>query len=399
MAEAPARAPAVASGHGVTARQRPFDLFAIAAPGLEPIVARELEALGERPRVEEGGVAWEGDARSLMRANLWLRSASRVIVRVASFEVTAFHELERHAKRLPWSEFIAPGGPVEFRVTSRKSRLYHSDAIAERLVRASGGADPSGAARPRDDDASDDHPERSAQLFVVRVVRDRMEISADSSGALLHLRGYRQAVGKAPLRETLAAALLLGARWDAATPLLDPLCGSGTIPIEGALLARRIAPGLHRNFAFMRWPGFEAATWRALISDARAAELPAAPAAIAGSDRDAGAIASARANAERAGVAGDIAFARQAVSAIRPQGPPGLVATNPPYGVRVGAAGDVRDLYASLGQVLRRYFGGWRVALYSTGPVLTSQLSVPLEEMLRTSNGGLRVMAALGEIP
>lgn len=373
-----------------------LDCFAIAAPGLEPLVARELTALGETPRIDDGGVSWSGDARSMMRANLWLRTASRVLVRVARFRATEFYELEKRAKKIPWGEFVPFGHTVEFRVTARKSRLYHSDAIAERLSRsvaASAKRSRASALRAGGD---------ASQLFVVRVVRDEFEISVDSSGDLLHQRGYRRAVARAPLRETLAAALLLAAEWTGDAPLLDPMCGSGTIPIEGALIARRIAPGIRRGFAFESWPGFQASVWTRVRADARANELASARVPIVGSDRDAGAVESALANAERAGVPADVAFRCAPVSAIEPPGAAGagLVATNPPYGVRVvsGSGTDLRNLYAQLGNVLRERFSGWRLAMYSPESRLTSQLALPVREAFRTSNGGIKVAAVIGEV-
>src|SRR4051812_26038495 len=157
-----------------------YNCFAVAAPGLEPLTAAELTALGEQPRIEDGGVAWSGDARSLMRANLWLRTASRVVVRVATFKATAFYELEKRAKKIPWDDF-GRGRPLDFRVTAHKSKLYHSDAIAERLRTAGEHATGTGA-------------EGESQLFIVRVVRDEFTISADASGDLLHMRGYRQEI-------------------------------------------------------------------------------------------------------------------------------------------------------------------------------------------------------------
>lgn len=359
-----------------------YTCFAIAAPGLEPILGRELSALGEQPHIDDGGVSWEGDARSMMRANLWLRTASRVLVRVARFRAIEFYELEQRAKKIRWDDFLTPDRGVTFRVTARKSKLYHSDAIAERLIKAT--------RRPAAEEG---------QLFVVRVFRDEFTISVDTSGDLLHMRGYRQAVGKAPLRETLAAALLLSAGWGGGMPLLDPLCGSGTIPIEGALLARRIAPGISRRFAFMDWPSHYEPAWRSLKTDAANGVLASAPVAIMGSDRDAGAIEAASANAERAGVARDLTLSVSAVSAVAPGEAKGLVATNPPYGKRVGDERDVRDLYAQFGNVLRSKFAGWQVALYSPDPKLTKQIALPLSEALRTTNGGIRVAALLGNVP
>lgn len=336
-----------------------------------------MKALGEQPRIEDGGVAWRGDLRSIIRANLWLRCASRVLLRFAAFRATAFFELEKRAKRLPWAEFLAPNEAADFRVTAHKSRLYHSDAIAERLFTAS---------RAR--------AARGGQLFVVRVVRDEFTISADTSGELLHMRGYRQETGRAPLRETLGAALLVGAGWAGTTPLVDPFCGSGTIPIEGALIARRIPPGLNRDFAFTRWPSFDARVQSDLADEARSRMLAASPVPIAGSDRDAGAIAAAMSNAGRAGVASDVAFVRRAISdAEPPSGDAGLVATNPPYGVRVGDERQLRDLYARLGQVIRGRFTGWDLAMYSPRRALASHVGIAMEPLFATSNGGIRVSA------
>jgi putative N6-adenine-specific DNA methylase len=343
-------------------------------------VAKELEALGERPRIEEGGVEWDGDARSIMRANLWLRTASRVVVRVAQFRATAFYELEKRAKKIPWGQFLGGEGRADFRVTAHKSRLYHSDAIAQRLNGAAG-------VRTKGRD----------QLFIVRVVRDVVTISADTSGDLLHMRGYRQAVGKAPLRETLAAALLLAAQWRGDTSLVDPFCGSGTIPIEGAMIAQRIAPGLSRSFAFMGWEDFMKSAWEELLRDARSRALASSPVPITGSDRDAGAIASAQSNAARAGV--DATFAARPISAVEANAASGLIATNPPYGVRVGDRDALRNLYARFGQIAARRFGGWDVVMLVGDTRLAGQTGLDTREILRTTNGGLKVVALAAALP
>ena len=346
-------------------------------------MAKELRALGEQPRVEDGGVAWTGDARSVMRANLWLRAASRVLVRVASFRATRFHELERAARRVDWSRFVGPATAPHFRVTARKSRLYHSDAIAQRLVAATGAG-----ARGRQE-----------QLFVARVVHDDFEISVDSSGELLHMRGYRHATAKAPLRETLGAALLLGAGWAGDVPLLDPFCGSGTIPIEGALIARNMAPGFHRRFAFMDWRGFDSGAWSAMRDSARDATRTGAIVPIRGCDRDGGAIEASIANANRAGVAEDIEWSQQAVSAVERVTESGLVATNPPYGKRVRGGADVRNVYAQFGNVARRALQGWDVALYTSEASLANQTRLPLKQEFQTVNGGIRVGGWIGTVP
>jgi putative N6-adenine-specific DNA methylase len=198
-------------------------------------------------------------------------------------------------------------------------------------------------------------------------------------------------VGKAPIRETLAAAALLSAGWRGDVPLLDPMCGSGTIPIEGALIARRMAPGLGRHFAFEQWPDFDARTWRQVREDAESRVLPVSPVAIRGSDRDAGAIESAQANAKRAGVADTVEFAVHAISAIDPPAESGLIVSNPPYGVRVGDRDRLRNLYAQLGKVIRAKAPGWRVALVSADHALERQTGLNLRPVLRTTNGGIRV--------
>jgi putative N6-adenine-specific DNA methylase len=381
--------------------------FAIAAPGLEPIVGAELQGIGLAAASEPGGVGWGGTLESVARANLWLRAASRVIVRVAEFHARTFYELERHARKLSWERFVPPGAPVRFRVTSRKSRLYHTDAIAQRLADAAVarvGAVPASdrdagpAGTSGEDNVYDDDDEPTAQLFVVRVVRDRFTVSADSSGALLHRRGYRQAVAKAPLRETIAAAMLLRSEWPGTVPLIDPMCGSGTIPIEAALLARRIAPGASREFAFQRWPEFDAATWARIVDEARGQELTRAPAPIRGSDRDAGAVEAARANAERAGVAADVELDQRPLSASEPSVTPGWVVTNPPYGVRVSDAGAMKDLYAALGNVVRARFAGWKLAVLMPDESLEREVGVTLRERFATLNGGIPVRFLTGEV-
>ena len=382
-----------------------YDAFAVTAPGLAPLCAAELSALGIPVRaVEEAGVAFDATPEVLWRANLWLRTASRVLVRLAEFTARSFAELEEQAARVPW-EVATPraGGTPRLRVTCRKSRLYHSDAVAERVARAY--AKRTGGGEAWHSVGEEDEGDPQGPLFVVRFLHDRCTISADASGGLLHQRGYRQAVGKAPLRETLAAAMLLAAGYDGTRPLVDPLCGSGTIAIEGAMIARRLAPGRHRRFAFERWPSFDAARWRRVLAEADAAALPAAPAPILASDRDAGAVEAALANAERAGVAADLTIERQAVSDVEPPagGAPGWLVTNPPYGKRVGETESLRPLWARLGQLAARRLPGWRIAVL--GPdvrlegALRAELGTELESVLRTANGGLPVRVLVGEVP
>jgi len=348
--------------------------------------------LGLDSMPEPGGVTFKGDLSALYRANLHLRTASRVLARLGNFfYATTFPELQKRASRLPWERFLKPGQPVDLRVTCHKSRLYHSDAVARTV--AAGIAERMGQPSPiaKVDEEADQPP----QLAVIRLAEDRCTVSVDSSGELLHKRGYRQAVAKAPLRETLAAAILMASSWDKTTPLLDPFCGSGTIPIEAALLALGLPPGRNRRFAFMDWPGCDETLWRSINTQPPPSDHRPV---ILASDRDAGAIAMSRANAERAGVAEYIEFECQAVSAVKPPREKGWVVTNPPYGLRVSEGKDLRNLYAQFGNVLRQHCPGWDVAVLCSDTALLGQMKVKLDTSLGLVNGGVRVRLGRGKI-
>lgn len=373
----------------------PHRCLATTTPGLEHLLAGELKALGLEPAVSEGGVEFGADGAGLATALVQLRTAHRVTVRLATFKARGFAELERHADAVDWRSIVTAGAAVHFRISSKKSRLYHEDGIAERLERAVARtvADITGVRAPSAAEAMEADVEQlpTVQRFVVRLFRDEVTISADATGALLHRRGWRQEVAKAPLRESLAAAMLLGATWDGREPLHDPFCGSGTIVIEAALLARHMAPGRARRFAAERWPSLGEAPLALARASARALELPSAAVTIVGGDRDLGAIAAATANAARAGVAADVEFRQATVSELSRDPGPGLLITNPPYGVRVGERDALRNLYAALGTVLREKRPTWRLAMLSAAPQLDAQLRLPLQEVWRTTNGGIPV--------
>ena len=378
--------------------------YAIATPGLEPLVAQELNALGlASVKQEIGGASFEGPITDLYRANLWLRTSSRVLVRLGSFHAAAFSELRKKAGRLEWERWLAPGQPIALHVTCHKSRLYHSGGVAERVAGAIG--DRLGKLVPfsrSDEDAAGSQP----QLVFVRLVNDECTVSLDSSGELLHRRGYRLATAKAPLRETLAAAMLFASGWASALgqspgyqpALLDPFCGSGTIPIEAALLALNLPPGRSRRFAFMDWPGYNSRQWDALLSEVGVkpgVEFPI----LQASDRDAGAVQMTKDNASRAGILDAIQISCRAVSAIEPPDGAGWMVTNPPYGLRVSAGKDLRNLYAQLGNVLRQRCPGWRVAVLSSDLRLLAQTGLSLDTSFTTVNGGLKVRLAKGLVP
>jgi putative N6-adenine-specific DNA methylase len=397
------------------AGEQRFQLFASTAPDLESIAAGELKSLGFRARQEVGGVAFAGDLDTLYEANLWLRTASRVVARLGGFHASTFYELERRAKKLPWEEFLPASGLVRLRVTCRKSRLYHSDAVAERVLSAITASTSRSidvrAAEINDEGGDAEHAERAehadetdesgiatdlneAQLFIVRIVHDQVEISADSSGELLHRRGYRREIAKAPLRETLAAAMVLASGWRKGEPLLDPMCGSGTIPIEAAMIGRKIAPGSKRRFQFMNWPTFNVGRWNELLHKARESETDSIE-GIRGSDRDAGAVQAAARNAERAGVSDTVQLGVGSISGSLAgledvESGAGWILTNPPYGIRIGESADLRDLYATLGTALKAR-SGWRVGILTSDLALVRQTRLPLLPRFSTRNGGIPV--------
>ena len=376
-------------------------LFAVCAPGLEPVAEAELQALGIEGRAETGGVAFNGPDAVLFRASLGLRTATRLLLRLGEFRARSFADLERHAGSLPWRRVLGPGARVRLRVSCGLSKLYHERAVAERLLAAIGsaaGATPAPANARRDEETGDD-----AQLFVVRVLRDVCTVSADTSGAPLYMRGYRQALARAPLRETLAAALLIAARWPGDVPLLDPLCGSGTIAIEGALIARRIPPALAntghlpRRFRFMDWPGFAATEFAAAVERARAAIRTRAGGPVLASDHSAGAIRAATANAERAGVRGDIEFTVRALADLRVPGPHGWLVTNAPYGVRAGDDASIRVLAREFACHVGSTLAGWTVAALTADNAMRGALGPDALERLATRNGGIPVRLRVRE--
>jgi 23S rRNA G2445 N2-methylase RlmL len=349
-------------------------IFAVCAPGLEPVLLAEVQALGLSGRSVAGGVELDGGAADVARLNLWLRTASRVLVRLGEVKATAFPELVRKASALPWEQFVQ--NAAQLRVTCRKSRLYHSGAVAERLHAAMEARTGRKIALQESDEERD-----GPQLFVARFDHDVCTVSADSSGALLHQRGYRGPQAKAPLRETLAAALLLAAGWRGETPLCDPLCGSGTLAIEGALIAMRRAPGVKREFAFQKWKGFALPR----PEDARALAT-----SIEASDQDAGAVAAARENAARAGVT--LVVTQRQLAQLPPDSGRGLIACNPPYGVRVG--GDTRQVFRELGDAARRR-PGWSVAAVVADERAAQAAGLPWKRLLKTQNGGIPVQFLL----
>jgi len=366
----------------------PLSLFATCQPGLEPLLANEIVGLGAEARALAGGVEFAGDVRLAKRACLWLGTASHLMIRVAEFRCRAPGELERKARELPWREWLRAGVPLAIRATSRASRVYHTGLIAERVANAIASA--LGTATPPVTTS-----EQAAARISVRLERDVCTISLEATSMPLHRRGYRLESAKAPLREDLAHALVLASGFAAGEALLDPFCGSGTIAIEAAALALGLAPGRLRAPPLEHLALFDADAWRACAAETR----PAKTSPIYASDRDAGAIAAARANAQRAGVADAIAFERAAITKsawlAAPESAParGVLVTNPPFGHRISETRKLETLYQALGHRAARLPAGWRVSILAHDGRLARRTGLPLRAAFTTKHGGLTVTA------
>jgi putative N6-adenine-specific DNA methylase len=358
----------------------PLEIFLVCPPGLEPLLADEASQHGfTNVRAQNGGVSLAGDWPQVWRACLELRGASRVLARFASFGAAHLAQLDKRARRVDWAGLLTPDVPVKVEANCIGSRIYHHGAAAERVARAI--TETVGA--PIQAEA----PVR----VLVRIHKNFCTLSVDASGDLLHRRGFKEAVAKAPMRETLAAVFLRACGYDGTEPVLDPMCGSGTFVIEAAEIAAGLAPGRARAFAFERLASFDAERWAAMKADLPPAVHPGC--LFLGSDRDAGAVRMAGDNARRAGVD---AFCRfDAVSAKdlqRPDGPPGLVIVNPPYGERMGNRGTLVGVHRTLGQVLTERFSGWRVGLLTSDPSLAKATGLPFQEPgPPIDHGGLKI--------
>ncbi len=356
-----------------------FEIFLATQPGLEPLLAEEARSAGFSVIVEmPGGVTISGGWPEVWRANLALRGASRVLARIGGFRAMHLAQLDKRARKFPWGEVLRPDVPIRVEATCRASRIYHAGAAAQRISRAI------------HEELGAPVAEDAAVRLMARIEDDFCTFSLDTSGEPLHRRGHKAAVGKAPLRETMAAMFLRACGYDGAEPVVDPMCGSGTIVIEAAEIAAGLMPGRSRRFAFEDLVTFDPSAWTAM----RAAGLPRAPAVVFfGSDRDVGAVRMAAENAARAGVAGWTTFTRHAVSDLaRPEGPPGLVMVNPPYGDRIGERKLLFALYGSLGKVLMDRFAGWRVGLVTSDDGLARATGLPFGPPgMQVAHGGLRV--------
>ncbi|GGH56449.1 class I SAM-dependent RNA methyltransferase [Frigidibacter albus] len=341
-----------------------FEIFLVAPPGLEALLCDEVREAGfADPQAVPGGVTIMGGWPEVWRANLQIRGASRVLARIGAFRAMHLAQLDKRARKFPWADILRPDVPLKVEVTCKASRIYHAGAAAQRIETAL-----------REELGVAISPEAEFKLKV-RIDDDLCTISVDTSGESLHKRGHKEAVNKAPMRETLAALFLRQCGYDGTEPVVDPMCGSGTFVIEAAEIAAGLLPGRTRHFAFEQLASFDPAAWDRMRNPAA---RPHPALRFYGADRDAGAIKMSRANAERAGVTDLVQFATHAISDLMPpEGKPGLVIVNPPYGTRIGNKNLLYGLYAALGQTLLTRFGGWRVGLVTSEPSLAKATGLP----------------------
>ncbi len=326
-----------------------MQLIATSTFGIEAVVARELLKLGYADQqVENGKVTFSGDESAVCRTNLWLRSAERVLIKVGEFKAVTFEELFQQTKALPWDEWIPEDAEFPVDGKSIDSTLFSvSDcqaivkkAVVEKLKQK----------------YRKDWFDETGPLYRIEVglLKDLVTLTIDTSGAGLHKRGYRKLVSAAPLKETLAAALIMISRWNRERVLIDPFCGSGTIPIEAALIGRNLAPGLKRSFTAESWGNIPTALWKQAREEALDSERKDCELRINGSDIDDEVMSLARYHAREAGVEKDVHFQRLPMADISSRYKYGFIICNPPYGERLGEAKDIEKLYRQMGTVFKK---------------------------------------------
>ncbi len=371
--------------------------FATCGRGIEPVLADELRALGAAEVTPgRGGVQFQGDLATLYRANLWLRTAVRVLRFIVEVTVTSPDELYEAVRAIDWTQYLTPEHTIAVDCNVRDSQITHSkyaalrtkDAICDQFVERCG-------RRPSVDV---DHPMVGLNLHIYK---DVATLSLESSGESLHKRGYRPILTRAPLNEALAAALILMSGWKPATPFVDPLCGSGTLPIEASWIALKRPPGLTRKrFGFQGWMDFDVGLWAALRDEARQGVLRALPAPIVGADVRGDAVSFAIDNAKAAGIGHLLRFDKRDVRNFRPpEGPPGAIVCNPPYGERIGDERDLLGLYKMLGDLFTERCRGWTAHVFTGNRRLAEAIGLKPTHQVPLFNGKIECRLLTFELP
>jgi putative N6-adenine-specific DNA methylase len=377
--------------HVVGRRQ---DFFAVTLPGYETPCVDELNNLSESIDVTEvlnGGISFSGRLTDLYLANLHVRTAVRILMRLAHFKATNFKQLEINTRKIPWELYLSQGTLPALNVTAHHCRLYHTRAVAEHM-------EASIAARWSEHGVT---PAPSgAQTLFVRLQDDEATLSLDSSGRPLYRRGLKTHVAHAPLRETTAAAILSMAGYRPDMPLIDPMCGSGTFSLEAALMAKQVAPGLLRDFAFMQWPAFRPRQWTHYLKNAGEKRHRLAAPLIWASDSDKAAVTRLQGCVNRNKIEDAVTISHQDFFGLQPHmitHRPGLIVLNPPYGRRLFKQRGLEKRYQDIAAKLKKEFKGWRTALLVPNPGLAKSLDLALKPM-RLDHGGLKLTLLLGKI-
>jgi len=362
------------------------DYFATVAQGLEPLVAEELQRLGA-DRVSPGfcGVSFEGDLALLYRVNLWSRLAFRILVKLNDFPCKDADQLYQGIQHIDWRDFIPPDKTLAVKATGKSRRLNHTHFTALQVKNAI--VDQQRRHWGRRSDVNLESPDVQVNIHLRN---DRCTVSLDSSGRSLHRRGYRPAVGAAPLKESLAAALVQLSGWSGTVPLLDPLCGSGTLPLEAALMALNIAPGLFQpDFGFQAWTNFDPDLWERLQQEAQVDRRSHLETLVWGCDREPDVLHQARINAHRCGLADQLRFFQQDLDTLEAPADQGFILCNPPYGERLGNPVELADFYKLLGDVLKQRFKGWTAFILSGNKDLAKYIGLKSAQRIRVYNGAL----------
>jgi putative N6-adenine-specific DNA methylase len=370
---------------------RPHDFFAVTAPGFEDLCRAELASLGLDGRAVAGGVEFTGRLHDGYLANLSLRTANRVLMRVHSFQAVHFSELEKQISTCAWELFLKPGSIQTVHVTTHHCRLHHTDAIAERILKG---------IEERQGSSDGPGPRTASQHLFVRGTQDRFTVSIDSSGENLYRRGIKTHPGRAPLRETIAAAALMRGGFTGEATLLDPMCGTGTFSLEAALIAKNIPPGWFREFAFTDWPGFRPQRWNHLRRKAAERFMALSSPRIFASDLDPEACSALEASLRTHGLSDAVAVSRRDFFELAPRDfteRPGVVVLNPPYGRRLGKAAESREMIRAIIARVREHYRGWRFILVAPAGRETpaTGFAVELHPFL---HGGLRVDVMVGSV-
>lgn len=368
--------------------------FAACAPGLETVLLREVQALEDCQTAEltPGGVEFSGPLKLVYAANLKLRTANKVLLRIFDFSARSYPELYNKTRTKRWEVIVGRSGRIAFEITSRQSRLHHTDNMAKAVLDGINTYyEPFALKIQRDDKAT-------LRIFI-RAVEDHFTFSVDTSGELLHKRGYKTRTVLAPLRETLSSGVLQHLDLARYPVILDPCCGSGTLIFEAAALLTNSYPSLNRSYALEKLPFFNADFWEKLKQKITATRVPSSVCLI-GSDIDPDAIAAASQNQSDLGIPADLQFnAADALELKNSWGKKGLIVTNLPYGVRLKKESASLDkFYTQLGQHLKKEFSGWDALLLSNGSQLGKKLDLKLTNLAQLNNNGIEIFISQGRL-